>query len=128
MSKTIFGYLITQSVLFDIEAGRLINLRDLSSEERVPCVSMHRTMILLLEFILERRDEEAIAIDEILYHVWDRNYLQSYSQRLWKVMKDLKGKLKSVGVKVDFIVKKNKHSYRVNGSLVTPIYYIPNGC
>ncbi|MBH3156870.1 hypothetical protein I5P92_13970 [Serratia ureilytica] len=75
MSKIIFDYLITQSVLFDIEAGRLINLRDLSSEERVPCVSMHRAMILLLEFILERRDEEAIAIDEILYHVWDRNYL-----------------------------------------------------
>lgn len=122
MNQFVFGYILVQSVLFDIETGRLINIRANLSEYHVPCITMQRTMILLLKFILEKRGEDCIPIDEILYYVWDKNHLQSSTQRLWKVMKTLKSKLRSVGIQDEFIIRKNKQSYKVISSLVTPIY------
>lgn len=37
-------------------------------------------------------------------------------------MKALKDKLKSVGIKDDFIIRKDKYSYKIINNLVTPIY------
>lgn len=122
-NKMIFGYLLAHNVLFDIATGRLINIRSSLSEYSVPCITMRRTMVLLLKFFLERRNDDTITTDEILYYVWDRNHLQSSTQRLWHVMRSLKDKLKNIGIEDDFIIRKDKQSYKVVGYLIEPIYY-----
>lgn len=122
MNQFVFGYILVQSVLFDMETGRLINIRTNLSEYHVPCITMKRTMISLLKFLLEKRSEDCIPIDDILYYVWDKNHLQSSTQRLWQVMKALKEKLKAVGIEDDFIIRRDKHSYEIICNLITPIY------
>lgn len=80
-------------------------------------------MVHLLQFLLERRNEDAITIDEILYYVWDKNHLQSSTQRLWQVMRSLKAKLESAGVEDNFILRKDKHSYQVIDDFIDPLYF-----
>ncbi|CAI2136001.1 Uncharacterised protein [Serratia quinivorans] len=80
-------------------------------------------MVRLLFFLLSRRDEEEIKIDELLFHVWDKYDLQSSSQRVWQVMQALKFRLKIMGVPDDFITRTDNKSYKIRGDLVTPIYF-----
>lgn len=117
-----FGYILSQRVLFDIEKGRLTDIRSPISESSARCIVMRRTMVSLLAYLLERRSDKTIPIDEILYYVWDKNHLQSSTQRLWQVMKALKSKLEMAGIKDDFIIRKDKQSYMIIKDLVTPLY------
>lgn len=122
MSQVVFGYILAEKVLFDIEKGRLTSIRSPISDTSGSSIVLRRTMVMLLAFLLERRKENAITVDEILYHVWDKNYLQSSTQRLWQVMKGLKIKLQLAGIEEDFIIRKDKQSYIIAKELVVPLY------
>ena len=81
-------------------------------------------MSLLFTYLLENANDRIISDDELLMEVWDRRGLKGSNHRLWEVMKDLKMKLKELGLDDSFILRVNGNGYLLKDGMVSQLHCI----
>lgn len=124
MYKELFGFLIDNEIQLDIKNRRLIRINT-TPEKAVTfsLVLLNETMVQILVFLLKNaKNNEPVYKREILKQVWDEYDYSSSSQRLWKVVKDLRVRLAVIGVPHDFIFI-DKGCYSLNSQAVTALFY-----
>lgn len=123
-NKELFGYLIDNKVLVDIQSHRLVALNNEKNRDERKIICLRATMMRLLLYMLSAKPGHVLSSDEIMLYVWDYFKLSSSSQRLWQVMQTLEKKLIQVGIDDDFIVRIKPNGYFIKKHLVTPLYYL----
>ena len=122
----ILGYVIESDIQVNVTYNILINTKLLALEKKPNKIILRKTMMRLFLYLLENANNTVIESEEILVNVWDKHGLSSSSQRLWQVMGDLRRKLITLGVSVDFITRVKKGNimgFHIKPHRVTPIYY-----
>lgn len=79
-------------------------------------------MANLLSYLLNNSGRKYILDDEIMSNVWESNNLQASSHRLWQVARDLKFKLREIGLETELFSRAERRGFSVNQDLVMPIY------
>ncbi|WP_440515017.1 winged helix-turn-helix domain-containing protein [Serratia sarumanii] len=120
--KKIAGYYIAENVQLLLSTRRLVNLQPGAKVDSLHSIQLRKTMLRLLDFLLENANDKVIANEEILYNVWDIHGLRSSQQRLWQVMQGLKYNLLKIGLPDDLIMRVERRGYFVKSNLVKPFY------
>lgn len=124
MKNRIFGYLVNDDVLFEINSRKLIQYR--VESPKLPLyfkvVTLSETQCRLLSFIFENREDDVIEKNEIMKYVWDNFSLSSSNQRLWQSMNDIKKLLLHFGVTNDFISNVHGSGYQVDKTKILALY------
>lgn len=124
MEKVIAGYYIGKYVQLDLNYRRISNF-DKKNCSAVKAYRLRDTMLRLLLFLLQNANDEVVLLKDVLYHVWDKEGLQSSSQRLWQVMQLLQFRLLALHVPHDFITfcqTAEGKGIRLKGNMIKPYY------
>lgn len=125
-SRRLFGYVIEKDIQVHIFQNKVINIKQLTSNNNQSVVLMRETMMRLFIYLLENSKGNIIQHEDILLNVWDKYGLSSSSQRLWQVMKSLRDKLARLGLSEDFITRVESgplRGYHIAENKVKAIYY-----
>ncbi|WP_235186727.1 winged helix-turn-helix domain-containing protein [Serratia sp. DD3] len=125
MKGEIYGFLIDEEILFDINKKRLIRFSD-DTELRavtISAVSLSVNLVRLLTLLLTSEKGVVVSKNDILNNVWEDNNLSSSSQRLWHAINELRRKLMAMGLSSDFISSVRDSGYFINNHKVTPLFY-----
>lgn len=125
MTGEIYGFLIDEEILFDINKKRLIRFSD-DTELRavtISVVSLSVNLVRLLTLLLTSEKGVVVSKNDILNNVWEDNNLSSSSQRLWHAINELRRKLMAMGLSSDFISSVRDSGYFINNHKVTPLFY-----
>ncbi|PVZ84269.1 hypothetical protein C9426_23520 [Serratia sp. S1B] len=124
MNGEVYGFIINDSIIFNVENRKLICYQDESTDAAfsIKIVSLSETQSRLLSFLLHNRGEDIIDKDNIMESVWDDFGLSSSSQRLWQLVNDLRKKLSVVGVQNDIIINVHGAGYKIDDSQVLSLY------
>ncbi|RWR00939.1 hypothetical protein ED28_15930 [[Pantoea] beijingensis] len=122
-NRQVFGYFIHPDVQVDIVHNRIININAVGLSRGGNIITLRKTMMRLLAYLLENANGKVIQNDEILLNVWDKYELSSSTQRLWQVMQALRQRLNAVGIPNDFIIRVETKGFFIREGAVTPLYY-----
>ncbi|PVZ84696.1 hypothetical protein C9426_22135 [Serratia sp. S1B] len=125
MKGEIYGFLIDEDILFDINKKRLIRFTDDAELHAVTisAVSLSVNLVRLLTLLLTSEHGVVVSKSDILNNVWEKNNLSSSSQRLWHAINELRRKLTAMGLSADFISSARDVGYFINNHKVTPLFY-----
>lgn len=124
MDNRLYGFLLNDSVLFNIATRRLVHYTDEHAEHTMSfkAVSLSETQSRLLTCLLENRANAVIYKHDIMKRVWDELSLSSSSQRLWQTVNELRKKLSFIGLPDDFITNVHGMGYAVNNSKIGSLH------
>lgn len=124
MKDEIYGFIINEEVLLDINKRRLVRFSNEPSINSMTfsVIPLHITSVRLLTLLLIMNGD-IICKEEIHNNIWDANKLSSSSQRLWHAMNELRKKLSFAGLPDDFIVNVRESGYYINSQKVTTLFY-----
>ncbi|WP_337264253.1 MULTISPECIES: winged helix-turn-helix domain-containing protein [unclassified Serratia (in: enterobacteria)] len=125
MKDKVYGFLIDDEVILDINKRRLVRFTDESSVNAmtIRMVSLNSNLVRLLSLLLMSSNDTMVSKNDILNHVWEEHNLSSSSQRLWHAINELKRKLSAVGLPSDFILNVRDGGYFINNHQVTTLFY-----
>ncbi|MCO7508681.1 hypothetical protein NJH77_05355 [Serratia fonticola] len=112
------GFTLGGNILFYPQDNVLMNF----SKKNLCRVQIRPTMANLLSYLLNNSGRKYILDDEIMSNVWEVNNLQASTHRLWQVSRDLKFKLRDVGLESELFSRAERRGFSVNDNLVMPIY------
>lgn len=123
--SNVYGYKIDDEFLFFSSSRLVLNVTRVSEESnKISFLKFRKTMSLLFTYLLENANDRIISDDELLMEVWDRRGLKGSNHRLWEVMKDLKMKLKELGLDDSFILRVNGNGYLLKDGMVSQLHCI----
>ncbi|MFC0226153.1 winged helix-turn-helix domain-containing protein [Serratia aquatilis] len=125
MKGKIYGFVIDEEVLLDINKRRLVRFTDESSVSAmtIRVVTLNVNLVRLLTLLLMTNSDAIVSKDDILNNVWEAHNLSSSSQRLWHAINELRKKLSAVGLPADFIASVRDAGYYIDNHKVTAIFY-----
>lgn len=112
------GFTLGSEILFCLNGNVLMNF----SKNNIGRVQIRSTMANLLSYLLSNSGRKYILDDEIMSNVWEVNNLQASSHRLWQVARDLRFKLREIGLETELFTRAQRRGFSVNKDLVMPIY------
>ena len=124
MDSRLFGYLINNNILFEINGKKLIQY-EMGCQKQPFCfkvVVLGETQTRLLIFFLENRKSGLVDKNAIMENVWDKFGLSSSSQRLWQTINELRKTLSYFGIDDDFIRNVHGSGYVVDKSKVLSLF------
>lgn len=127
IKKELFGFIIDHDVQFDISNKRLVRISAAHSERTIifGAALLNDAMARLLTCLLVHTLNGLIVIPKelIFREVWEDHGLNASSQQLWRVIRDLKQKVRIVGLADSFIGSVNGTSYALNSKDIVPLFY-----
>ena len=124
MDSRIFGYLLNNNILFEINSKKLVQyqLKNQKQPFSFKVIALGETQSRLLIFFLENRKSGLIDKDTIMKNVWDKFSLSSSSQRLWQTVNELRKTLSYFGLEDDFIRNIHGSGYVIDKSKVLALF------
>jgi DNA-binding winged helix-turn-helix (wHTH) protein len=120
MERSLYGFLIDNDIQLDIANRRLVRIYTEKTEKTILfcTVILNDTAMDLLVFLLMHHGKKkALSREELLENI------SFSSQHLWQATKELRAKLKLIGLPDSFIVNVKGVGYAINDHVVTPLYY-----
>lgn len=124
MEKNIFGYIIYDSVIFEISSKNLFQYRAETSEQPFyfRSITLNETQCRLLAYLLEKSKCSIIDKNEVMMKVWDEIGQSSSNQRLWQSMNDLRKKLSFFELPSSFITNVHGVGYALESNRISVLY------
>lgn len=109
-----FGFQLGDNVLFVINDKLLINF----SKDSMHRIQLRSTMANLLTYLLNNYERDIILDNELMTMVWEENGLRASSHRLWQVMRELRYKLREIGMMDHLIIRVANKGYALRGEVL----------
>ena len=124
MKEHVSVYLIGNDIQVDVRmkvVTRIYISKKLNSHAAEGII-LGDTSMRLLDYLLDHAEKGIVNYGDVLHEVWDLHGLVSSYKRLGQVIKELKEKLKTVGISDDAISNVRGQGYRLNFPQVTRLY------
>jgi DNA-binding response OmpR family regulator len=131
MDDTLFGFILDDETLFDIDNKRLVRISHTLSDKAIilGTALLNETLARLLCCLLkntiskERKGKSMISKKALLEEVWEAHGMAGSSQLLWRALRELKSKLTAIGMRQEFIVTSGVTGYSIDYQTIMPLYF-----